>query len=117
MKPKPHKKWRSVPNPLVYQRIGDMTMSPGEALYNPETEVKIYQSLDTLSDGVLYLHLSISHPTRYPTWEELLEAKDMFSGAEDEMVQVLPRKSEYVNVHPNCFHLYMRLDGKDMIGR
>jgi hypothetical protein len=51
-------------------------------------------------------HLSISCPTRYPTWEEIKAARYDLIPDKVTMVMVLPPKSEYVNVHPNCFHLY-----------
>ena len=51
-------------------------------------------------------HLSISHPHRYPTWEEIKRARyDLLPDAVT-MAMLLPPKSEYVNVHSNCFHLH-----------
>lgn len=49
-------------------------------------------------------HFSISHPTRYPTWEEQKAARYELIPDEIYMVSIMPPKSEYVNVHPNCFH-------------
>jgi hypothetical protein len=54
-------------------------------------------------------HISISHPTRYPTWEEIKEARYQFFKDDEDAVMVLPRKTDgirYVNLHPNCFHLW-----------
>lgn len=59
----------------------------------------------TKDDGVNW-HMSISHPNRYPTYEELKEARYKFCPDEVEMAQIFPPKSEFVNVHPNCFHLW-----------
>lgn len=60
-------------------------------------------------------HLSISHPTRYPTWDEIKEARYYFCPDEVTMGMLLPPKSEYVNVHPNCFHLHEVADLKPRI--
>ena len=60
--------------------------------------------------GRIRWHLSISHPTRYPKWDEIKEARYKFLPDEVTMAQILPPRGEYVNVHPNCFHLH-EIDG------
>ena len=50
-------------------------------------------------------HVSISRPTRYPDWDEILEVKEQLFGDVDVMM-VMPKKEDYVNVHPYCFHLW-----------
>ena len=44
-------------------------------------------------------HLSIAHPTRYPTWDEIKEVRYRFLPDELYMAIILPPKREYVNVH------------------
>lgn len=51
-------------------------------------------------------HMSISHPARYPDWEEIKRARYDLLPHDIWMVQVLPPPSEYVSHHPNCFHLW-----------
>lgn len=55
-------------------------------------------------------HLSIAHPDRYPTWDEIKTAVYGIEAlAEVVMAQVLGPVSDlgdWVNVHDNCFHLY-----------
>lgn len=51
-------------------------------------------------------HLSISHPHRYPTWDEIRNARFVMTPNEVTMAFILPPSSEYVNIHPNCFHLF-----------
>lgn len=51
-------------------------------------------------------HLSISHHRRLPTWEELREARYQFVPDEVTMAMILPPKSQYVNVHEFCYHLW-----------
>lgn len=41
-----------------------------------------------------------------PTWEEMCEIKDMFFEPEERVVQYHPPRSEYVNQHPYCLHLW-----------
>jgi hypothetical protein len=57
-------------------------------------------------------HMSISHrtddlkPGRYPTWDEITEARYEFCPSQMTMVMFLPPKEEYVNVHETTFHLW-----------
>lgn len=51
-------------------------------------------------------HLSIAHPYRYPTWDEIAEARYQLLDDNLLMVMVLPPSDQYVNAHPNCFHLH-----------
>lgn len=51
-------------------------------------------------------HLSISHPDRYPTWDEIKAARYRFVPKEITMAMLLPPPDEYVNIDSNCFHLH-----------
>lgn len=51
-------------------------------------------------------HMSVSHETRYPTHDELKELRYRYIPDKVTMAQLFPPKSEYVNVHKNCFHLW-----------
>ena len=58
--------------------------------------------------------MSISLPNRYPTWDEIHAAwyelvpyAEKITGA-----ILLPRKAEYVNLHPNCFHVHQLLESE-----
>lgn len=51
-------------------------------------------------------HLSISHVDRDPSWEEISGARYQFIPDEVTMVQVLPPRADYTNLHEHCFHLW-----------
>ena len=51
-------------------------------------------------------HLSISHRERYPTWDEIKEAREEFLPMDKTFAMFFPPSKEYVNIHPNCFHLW-----------
>lgn len=53
-------------------------------------------------------HVSCSLRKRCPTWEEMCKVKDMFFEPEEVVVQFHPRRSEYVNIHPHCLHLWRK---------
>lgn len=58
------------------------------------------------SDGQGWEHVSVSLKNRCPNWPEMCQVKDLFWGEEDCVIQFHPPKSEYVNCHPNCLHLW-----------
>ena len=53
-----------------------------------------------------FWHLSIAHPSRYPTWDEIKKARYELMPDEITVGMILPPKSEYVNIDSNCFHLH-----------
>lgn len=54
-------------------------------------------------------HVSVSCPNRTPTWEEMCYVKDAFWQEGEGVVQFHPPKSQYVNHHPYCLHLWRNL--------
>jgi hypothetical protein len=82
-----------------------------EACYSRELHLKVYETFETLKDGKEWQHISISHPSRYPTWDEIMFVKDHFTGEGQEAVMVLPKHSEFVNIHEFCFQYYSCTDG------
>ncbi len=58
------------------------------------------------SDGAGWEHVSISHAVHVPSWAVMCRLKDLFWDAEDCVMQLHPEKSQYVNLHPNCLHLW-----------
>lgn len=51
-------------------------------------------------------HVGISIRRRIPNWREMCFVKDLFWSEEECVVQFHPPRSEYVNCHPNCLHLW-----------
>jgi hypothetical protein len=52
-----------------------------------------------------YWHMSIAYKKRYPTWDDVAEARWQCIPADFWMVMVLPPPAHYVNLHENCFQL------------
>lgn len=46
-----------------------------------------------------------------PTWDEMCYVKDLFFDEAETVMQLHPPKSEYVNYHNHCLHLWRPLDG------
>lgn len=58
------------------------------------------------SDGLGWEHVSVSRSDRCPTWDEMCQVKELFWDDSDCVVQYHPPKSQYVNNHPYCLHLW-----------
>ena len=64
-------------------------------------------------------HLSVSfvdhkgRPSRYPTWDELADARYQLAPLEVTLAMVLPPPAEYVAVHDSTFHLHEWHDPPD----
>lgn len=61
-----------------------------------------------VSDVMGWEHVSVSLKHRCPTWNEMCYIKSIFWDDEEAVVQFHPKKSEYVNHHPYCLHLWKR---------
>lgn len=63
-------------------------------------------------EPVIGWHLSISHhdhrdrPRRYPSWDEIADARDVFLPLDLAFGLILPPASEYVALHDTTFHLH-----------
>ena len=68
----------------------------------------------TIGNGIKWEHVSVhvydGKRTLTPRWEEMCEIKDLFWDGEDVVIQFHPRKSEYINNHPNTLHLWRPID-------
>jgi len=58
------------------------------------------------ADDALRWHLSISRQDRYPGWDEIKDARYALLPLDITVAMLLPPPSDYVNRHPNCFHLW-----------
>jgi hypothetical protein len=70
-------------------------------------KLKVLSSPFKKSEG--WQHVSVSLPNRCPTWAEMDRVKELFWGEDETVVQFHPKKSEYVNNHPNCLHLWKKI--------
>jgi hypothetical protein len=62
------------------------------------------------SDQMGWEHVSVSRTDRCLTWEEMCQVKDMFWGDDESVMQIHPPKSEYINNHQFCLHLWRPVD-------
>lgn len=57
-----------------------------------------------------WLHVSVSHRNRIPSYSELAEVKRRFVGADRKAIQIFPQSDVHVSIHPNCLHLWCCLE-------
>lgn len=62
------------------------------------------------SDEIRWEHVSVSTHKSAPNWIEMCFIKDLFWDVEVTVMQLHPPKSEWINNHPYCLHLWKPLD-------
>jgi hypothetical protein len=103
---------RDAPFPL--REVGFPMPTRGTGMEHPRTFVSDLRCLSIIvSVDHGWMHLSVAGETRYPDWDEIHALRDWWFPAEMEVVMVLARHSEYVNVHENCFHLWESRCGEE----
>lgn len=80
-------------------------ISPDMALEDDLTAYRMGECLIFVGT-VPYWHLSISHPARYPTWDEIAHARYSLMPDEKVILMSLPPRVDYVAVHPFCMQLF-----------
>ena len=78
-------------------------------------DMKSYRELSfvfTWNNG--WEHLSVSMPNRTPTWDQMCTMKDIFWNEDEVCVEYHPRKSDYVNLHEHCLHIWKPIE-KELI--
>jgi len=98
------KGYQEIPAPVV-RGFGDYIYNKAWA----KGDLRIWITRDVYKNSELRWHMSISTATRYPVWDEIRDAWYACKPPECKnvtMAMMLPPQSEYVNLHPNCFHLH-----------
>lgn len=56
-------------------------------------------------------HMSISHPERYPTWDEVAKAwYELIPDADNRVgAMILPKREDYISIHNYCFQVHEEL--------
>ncbi len=75
-------------------------------------ELKVIVSAADIDPDFPWDHVSVSLQNRCPNWPEMCHIKDVFFDDDEAVVQYHPPRSEYVNCHPYCLHLWKPLNEK-----
>ena len=71
-----------------------------------ELEIKGENYFVIASNGAEWEHVSVSSKHKIPSWKTMNTIKDLFFEESEAVMQLHPPKSDYVNNHPNCLHLW-----------
>ena len=52
---------------------------------------------------------------KIPTWEEIVDVKREFFRPDEECIHFIPKESEYVNIKPDCMHIFHPIFDKEEI--
>ncbi len=63
---------------------------------------------------VAWEHVSVSLANRCPTWGEMDFVKSGFWEPEETVIQLHVPRSQHLNFHPNCLHLWRPLGGVEI---
>jgi hypothetical protein len=99
--------WAKIPTPPLVAALSPTNLAYQKECDDGHLSVFVGEELDGW-------HMSISHrrsdaghrPGRYPTWDEIRDARYEFCPAAATMAMLLPPKDEYVNTHATTFHLH-----------
>lgn len=91
--------------------VEDKPILPGSRLWVVGKKPDLMSIIASVDRG--YMHVSVAHSSRYPTWDEIHTIRDWAFPEDMEVVMVLPREVDYVNLHRNCFHLWESACGEE----
>lgn len=89
---------------IVNMGFDGMACYLNDKQYKPPREMAIIASW---AGG--WEHVSVSLAQRCPTWDEMCRIKDIFWIEDECVVQFRPPRSEYINNHPYCLHLWKKI--------
>jgi len=99
---------------LIEIEVPDFLSSAGDIenvkAYTTKDGLHVLMSTDNTRKWGKLKHVSISRIDRYPSWDEILVIKNQLFGDTDVMM-VLPKQKDYVNIHNNIFHLWKTPEG------
>ena len=101
--------WKQIPNALMESMGGTPKTCPS---FRNDLGMFVTITCSRELDGKKWLHLSCSYRDRVPSYYDLCDVKRIFLGDDGLAYLLFPPKSEHVNIHPNCLHLWSCLDGR-----
>lgn len=73
--------------------------------------LRIIASPGDADEAIPWEHVSVSTRHRCPYWKEMCFVKELFWDEEEMVMQLHPPKSQWINNHDFCLHLWRPLDG------
>lgn len=75
-------------------------------------KLEVISSVDE-DNGVMWEHVSVvvRGVNKCPDWATMCFVRQLFWDDEDEVIQIHPKRSRYVNAHNTCLHLWRLVGG------
>lgn len=80
--------------------------------YRSKWGLLVIVSGDTELDGKRWIHLSMSRANRLPSYDDMVQVKELFIGRDRTALQVFPPRHKHINIMPYCLHLWCCADGE-----
>lgn len=108
--------WVRVPRGRHGDALAAATAAPNLRIWQKDVadgHLTVQVGAEILEDGPRW-HLSISHrtnehpprPGRYPSWDEIKDARYRFMPGDINVAQLLPPQEQWISVHDTTFHLW-----------
>lgn len=94
-------------NYTTAKRYYGTTGDEGNGVFEVKIDGKKY--LVIASNGGGWEHVSVSNEKHIPSWNVMSKIKDLFFNDDETVIQFHPPKSEYINNHNNCLHLWRNI--------
>lgn len=97
------------PELTTLQKLALRNLQPGTLMFKMG-KVSIYVSPPVTEAGMGW-HMSISHPDRYPTWDEVAKAwYELVPDADNRVgAMILPKREDYISIHNYCFQVHEQI--------
>lgn len=79
-------------------------------IYHPAFSCKDKTYSVQASDGMGWEHVSVAHRKITPSWDDMCIVKDVFYLPDEVVIQYHPARSEYVNNHAHCLHMWRPIE-------
>ena len=88
-----------------FRWLGNPNQILGACRWVGKGALAIIASIDRTPKGDLR-HVSLSYPGHNPSWRDIKLVRDALFPETIDVMMVLPRARDYINLHEHCFHLW-----------
>lgn len=97
-------------DPPEHWNLVDQSTDGAAWMYDRQPMLSVILSIDTI-DGKEWMHISVAHGSRVPTYKDLAFVKQQFIGDDRHAILVLPDAAHEVPIETYCLKLHVCLDG------
>lgn len=91
----------------AYGIVGDE--ANGMFAFRSPADGRTLRVIAATGDG--WEHVSVSKPTRTPTWSEMEYIKRLFFKPDEVCMQLHVAEAEHISMHDHCLHIWRPIDG------